>query len=249
MELDWSTVTLEIVNFLVLVWLLKHFFYRPVLAVIEKRRADTAAIIADADTRRAEAEALKADYASKLAGLDQARVQALARLDEEIAATRTARLQTLAEELAGERQRQQGLAERDTATLRTNLEREAMQLGARFVARLLDQLASPELETRLLALALAELEDSSAERLRALQAALQAPATTVSILTAYPMAATQRAAFSNALGKLAGHEVSVSFAEDASLRAGLSLSAGAWVLMANLRDELAFFAEVARDAR
>ena len=37
MEINWTTFVLEIVNFLILVWLLKHFFYRPVLAVVARR--------------------------------------------------------------------------------------------------------------------------------------------------------------------------------------------------------------------
>ena len=38
MELNWSTFVLEIVNFVVLVFILQRFLYRPVLAVIERRR-------------------------------------------------------------------------------------------------------------------------------------------------------------------------------------------------------------------
>jgi len=40
MELNWSTFLLEIINFLILVWILKHFFYKPILDVIAHRRAD-----------------------------------------------------------------------------------------------------------------------------------------------------------------------------------------------------------------
>jgi F-type H+-transporting ATPase subunit b len=43
------------------------------------------------------------------------------------------------------------------------------------------------------------------------------------------------------LGSLAGREVAPQFQEDATLKSGLCLMAGAWVLMANLRDELNFF--------
>ena len=38
MALDWSTLALEAVNFLILVWLLQRFLYRPVLAAIDRRR-------------------------------------------------------------------------------------------------------------------------------------------------------------------------------------------------------------------
>ena len=38
MELSGSTFVLEIINFLILVWILKRFLYKPVLGVIAKRR-------------------------------------------------------------------------------------------------------------------------------------------------------------------------------------------------------------------
>ncbi|MEO0035300.1 MAG: synthase, partial [Pseudomonadota bacterium] len=38
MSLDWSSLALQTVNFLVLVWLLQRFLYRPVLAAIDRRR-------------------------------------------------------------------------------------------------------------------------------------------------------------------------------------------------------------------
>ena len=37
-ELSWSTFILEVINFIVLVFILKHFFYKPVLTAIARRR-------------------------------------------------------------------------------------------------------------------------------------------------------------------------------------------------------------------
>ena len=68
MELDWSTFILEIINFLVLVWLLKRFFYKPVLNVINRRREQIQKKISDAEGVRHEAESLKSDYENRLAG-------------------------------------------------------------------------------------------------------------------------------------------------------------------------------------
>jgi len=52
MTFDWATLALQTINFLILVWLLRRFLYRPVLAAIDQRRADTLA----AQERAAEAE-------------------------------------------------------------------------------------------------------------------------------------------------------------------------------------------------
>ena len=92
MEFDWTTVILEMLNFLVLIWLLKRFFYRPVQAVIEKRRAASEKILTDADARHREADALKGDYEQRLAQFAKERELAMAKLDEEIAVERERRL-------------------------------------------------------------------------------------------------------------------------------------------------------------
>ena len=60
MELNWSTFLLEIINFLVLVWILKRFLYQPVLDVIARRRKAIEAQLAEALRLQDEAESLKA---------------------------------------------------------------------------------------------------------------------------------------------------------------------------------------------
>ena len=40
MHLDWWTIGLQTVNFAVLVWLLHRFLYKPVLGVIDARKAE-----------------------------------------------------------------------------------------------------------------------------------------------------------------------------------------------------------------
>lgn len=245
MELDWTTVVLEAINFLVLVWLLKRFFYRPVLDVIAARKAETERIVASAEQVRSDATAMKDEYARKLAAADHERVLAQERLDAEIAAERTRRLAAVATEAEAEQQRRAMLAERELRARSAALEHAAVAIAARFAARLLDRLASPELETKLVDLALAELDAADTtqtpERLASLVGALHEAGTSVEISTAFPLDAHRRAALVAALEKLGRAGKPPAFREDATLKAGLRITAGAWVLMANLRDDLAFF--------
>jgi F-type H+-transporting ATPase subunit b len=240
-DFDWVTAVLEVINFLVLVWLLKRFFYRPVLAVIERRRAASERIIADAEARRREGEALKGEYERRLADAGREHDLAVARLDEEIAGERARRLGAVAAEVEVDRQRRQMLAAREAAEHEAGLQREAVAIAARFASRFLDRLAGPELDANLADLALAELEAQAAEKAAALGAALREPGVTVRVVSAYPLDAGRRAAFAAVLGKLAGRRLEPAFSEDAQLKSGVSLIAGSWVLMANLRDELGFF--------
>jgi F-type H+-transporting ATPase subunit b len=239
---DLTTSILEALNFLVLVWLLKRFFYRPVLEIIEKRQRANERIIADAEARRREAEILKSDYEQRLANAGRERELALAKLSEEIAGERVRRLGAVEAEAAVDRQRRQLLEEREAKARESARERQAIAIAVRFASRLLDRLAGPELEAKLLDLALDELGTENSAKLAGLSAALREADVSVKVITAYPLDAGRRGLIKARLGKLAGTVLEPAFSEDATLTSGLCMIAGSWVLMANLRDELRFFA-------
>lgn len=244
MNFDWTTFALEAGNFLILVWILKHFFYRPVLAVIETRRAESEKNLVQADTLRSEAQSLKDGFANRLEAWERERAAAKARLDEEVSAARAERLAALETEIAQERKRREALETRSRSDRQHALERQAVTIAARFAARLLERLADPELEAKLVDLALSELVTKPPDKLEALRAALREPGVGVQVVTAYPLDETRRSAFARAFSQLASRPVAPSFAEDPVLRAGACVRAGSWVLMANLRDELSFFSEM-----
>ena len=244
MELDWTTVALEMLNFLVLAWLLKRFLYQPVLNVIAQRQEANQKILTDAEDLRRAADAAKTECKARLAAIGLEREQALARLAEEIAEERGQRLAALETEVTTERARRNRLEERARNARIAAQEEQAIALAGRFASRLLDRLAGPVLETQLVDLVLAELTGDHPAKLVPLRAALQAPEASVRVLTAFPLAMSRRTALAAALAQLSGRAVQPEFAEDASLKAGLCLMAGAWTVQANLRDELAFFSEV-----
>ena len=48
MLIDWFTVGAQALNFLILVWLMKHFLYKPILNAIDAREKLIATELADA---------------------------------------------------------------------------------------------------------------------------------------------------------------------------------------------------------
>src|ERR1700736_5749722 len=56
MLIDWFTVAAQITNFLLLVWLLKRFLYKPILGAMDAREQRIAAQLRDAETQKSEAE-------------------------------------------------------------------------------------------------------------------------------------------------------------------------------------------------
>lgn len=78
MLIDWFTVAAQVINFLILVWLLKRFLYKPVLNAIDKREKRIAAQLQDAEKKKAEALKEQADFQHKNEEIDQQRVALLA---------------------------------------------------------------------------------------------------------------------------------------------------------------------------
>lgn len=73
MKVNWFTVIAQIINFLILVWLLKRFLYKPVLNAIAERERKIASQLSDAETKKAEARRERDEFEQKNEAFDKAR--------------------------------------------------------------------------------------------------------------------------------------------------------------------------------
>ncbi|WP_346840046.1 F0F1 ATP synthase subunit delta [Microbulbifer sp. SAOS-129_SWC] len=245
MELNWSTFLLEIVNFLVLVWLLKRFFYKPVQQVIARRQQGIEQRVAAAEKMQQEAQQLQQRYEGRLQEWEQEQRQARTALQEALRAERSQREQELDGQLQQQRQRAQAVAERHERERVQQLERRALEQGGEFAARLLQQGAGPELEGRLQALLVEALADLPDEQLAALRAELAESPGAVEVASAFPLPQAQRSELTEALQELTPQPLQCHFVEDPDLVAGLRIGIGAWVLDCNISAELRGFAQAA----
>ena len=71
MEIDWFTVIAQLVNFLILVWLLQRFLYKPVLNAIDEREKKIASQLEDAAVKKAEARKEKDRFIQKNEAFDR----------------------------------------------------------------------------------------------------------------------------------------------------------------------------------
>ena len=69
MSIDWITVIAQIANFLLLVWLLKRFLYRPILDGIDAREAEITKRMAEAGLAEQKAQTAEAEFRQQQAEL------------------------------------------------------------------------------------------------------------------------------------------------------------------------------------
>lgn len=246
MQLNWSTFLLEVVNFLVLVWILKRFLYKPVLAAIARRKAAIDKTLSDAEAKREQAQALELQYQNRLADWEREKEGLRTALTEELRVQRERLTADLQKALEQEREKERVLAERRLAELKDRAAEQGVAMGMQFTARLLDRIASPELEARLVTLVLEDLPRLPPIQLKALQEACRDPQRPVKVASAFPLVETQRSQLVQALRETTHENVAAAFEQDSSLVAGLRINAGPWIVRGNLLDELQFFAEMVK---
>ena len=225
MLIDWFTVGAQIVNFLVLVWLLQHFLYKPVLNAIDAREKRIAAELADADAKKAEAEKERTDFEDKNNVFNQ---------------HRSALLSKAADEAKSERERLIDQAKKDAESLRVTqadaLRADQIRLGSEItllaekeifaIARkALTDLATVSLEERVVEIFTRRLRELDPKAKQLLGDALKNSSQPALVRSAFELPADQRAAIQNALNETFSAVVRIKFEESQDVICGIELTA------------------------
>ena len=243
MQLDWVSFALQIVNFLALVWILQRFLYRPVLQAIARRRAAIEQTLADAGARQTQAEALEQQYRDRLGAWEREKADLRAAALAQVEAERAQRMAALQQALDGEREKRLVVEQRQQREQQRRLAEEAAAQGARFAARLLARVAAPEVEARLVGMACEDLAALPEAQREAIGAACREAGGRVRVASAFRLGEDARRALLERLRAVVQPALEADFEQDAGLVAGLRIAIGSWVLRANVRDELVYFAE------
>lgn len=248
MELNWSTFILEIINFLILVWLLARFLYRPVMNVINERRREIQQKLEQAEAVHNDAEALKRNYENRLLEWEGEKSAALKQLHEEVANERRRLLEELQHDLEQEREKAGILNRRQMQEEKRIMEKQALQQGAAFTGKLLTRLANPALEMRLIDVVIEDLDTLDAAKQNLLIESFGKKGKGITITSAFPLTGENRKKIEQKLKAVIGKSISCTCKQDPELIAGLRIRIGAWLLQANLRDELKYFADLENDS-
>ncbi|MEW5773486.1 MAG: hypothetical protein AB1916_08170 [Thermodesulfobacteriota bacterium] len=221
MLVDPVTAAAQVVNFLILAWLLWRFLYRPILRAAREREAKIAERLRAADQAREDAAREKAAARKAHQALLQAREQLLAEAAEEVSRWRDEALERAGREV----EERHAVWEEGLAAERQALERSLRAALADTVLavsrKVLADLADENLERRLAEVFLARAEAEGPKLLGSNGAA--GPLTVHSGLPLQPEIRERLA------GRLAGlfpRAGGISFAEQPGLGFGLRLTAG-----------------------
>ena len=182
MSIDWITVAAQIANFLVLLWLLKRFLYRPILDGIDAREREIAERMAEATHIRETAKAAEADYQAQIASLRQGREGLMEESRQVAKAERDALLAEARAQIASERQEREKQRAEEVLRYSRELHDTGAQALLSLTRKALSDLSDETLEQRIISQAAAKSAELS-EQLK--QAA--GDQTNAKITTKYPL--------------------------------------------------------------
>ena len=238
MLIDWFTVTAQAVNFLVLVWLLKRFLYKPVLAAIDEREKRIATQLQDAEKKKAEALKEQADFQHKNEEFEQQRAGLLLEATKAAKTERDKLLETARRDSEELRSKLQKNVHNEIDSLNKKIGTLAQQEVFSIARKTLADLAGVSLEERMTDIFIQRLHDLNDKQREDLKAGLQASSKTALVRSAFELAPPQRMAIENVVKPLLSEGTIITFEAKPELISGIELAANGQKIAWSITDYL-----------
>ena len=235
MTIDWWTLGIQSVNIVILIWLLGHFFWRPVAAMIEQRRVATREAFAQLEVQRTQISAALADIERTRAGFAGEREALLAAARKAAEQERAAILAKAAREAAALEAEAKVAAAREVEATNQAWTERASRLAVAIAGRLVERLQGPGVQEAFLdglLKAVRELPESA-------RRAVTAPDVQLEAISATPIEPADQQQFSDKIGAALGRPARIDFKSDATLIAGFELTASHFTVGNSWRGDLA----------
>lgn len=230
MKIDWFTVIAQVGNFLILVWLLRRFLYKPILNAIDEREKKIKSQLEDAESRKAEAKKEQDEFKQKNDAFD---IEKKALMDKVIEESKTAGEKLLEEARSAANTLDSKLKKAFKET-QENAYKEIAQKTQQQVFEIsrktLADLASVSLEEQSVTVFINRLNELSESDKKQFVTSFKSNSNPVLIKSAYELPRKQQIEIKNAVKEILGAKVHYEFNNTPELISGIELSANGYKL-------------------
>jgi F-type H+-transporting ATPase subunit b len=225
MLIDWFTVAAQVVNFLILVWLMKRFLFKPITKAIDEREKRIATELADADAKKTDAEKERVEFENKNKDFDQQRAALMSKATEEAKSEHSRLFDQARKDADGLRAGQAAALRNDQTRLGGEITRVAAEQVFEIARKTLSDLANVSLEERIGEVFTRRLRALNGNDREALGVALKTTSEAAWVRSAFDLPAEQKAAIQNALNETFSAVVRIQFETKPSAISGIELTA------------------------
>ena len=224
MLIDWFTVIAQVVNFLILVWLLKRFLYKPILNAVDAREKKVADELASAAAKEADAQKEKEEFRRKNEEFDKQRAALFSKAKDEANAERQRLLEEARKEASDLRAKQQEALRNDKQNLNKEIGRRTQQEVFAIARKTLKDLAGVSLEERAVDVFAQKLHELKGKEKEQLASALSTSQSPVLFRSAFDLPQEQRDLIKKTIKDTLGIDIQARFEIAPDLVSGIELT-------------------------
>lgn len=237
MEINWFTVIAQIINFLILVWLLKRFLYQPVLNAIDQREKKIASQLADAATKKVEAENEQNMFRQKNEVFDKERVAKMNEAREEVNSEKQRLFEEVRKESTALRSKYEDSLKQQEQEISDSLKRRTKDEVFAIAQKTLADLANANLEEQAIKVFIKKIQELNDDDNEKLKNAFDNDKA-ITIKSAFELSANPKQELENAIEKITGHQNTFEYLSEPELVSGIEINTENYQLAWNIESYL-----------
>jgi F-type H+-transporting ATPase subunit b len=238
MLFDWFTALAQLVNFVILIWLLERFLYRPILDAIDAREARVAKELADAAAKQVEALAERNEFQRKNEQFDQQRAALMNQATNDASTERQRLFEEARKAAEAVGARRMEALRTDGQRLNRTITRRAQQEVFAIAEKVLKDLASSNLQERAVAVFLNRIRGLDGQSKELLSQAIQSSTEPLLIRSAFELSSESQAQLESAIREIFQSQAPIRFETAPELISGLELRSNGQQLDWSIADYL-----------
>lgn len=238
MLINWFTIVAQACNFLILVWLMKRFLYKPVLDAIDEREKRISTELANADAKKAEAQKESDGFSQKNKKFDQQRASLMKKATDEAQAERQRLLDEARNAAAALNQKQQESLKSEAQELYKAISLRVQHEVFAIAQKALTDLAGVSLEERMAGVFVCRLQEMDGEAKAGFAEAFKTNSDPALLRSVFDLPGEQRTLIQKAINEAFSAEISIQFETSPDLISGIELTANGQKLAWSIADYL-----------
>lgn len=238
MLINWFTVIAQIINFLILVWLLKRFLYKPILNAIAKRENQIIAKIKDAEEIKTEANIERDEFQKKNIDFDQQRNELLKKAIDEIKTKKQLLLEDAFKESEALRAKLKKTLRDEQNNLSLTIIRKTQNEVFSIARKALKELANDSLEQRMVNVFINRLNNLNEYEKKQLFVAFSTSKKQITIQSTFELIQSQQEEIEKSVKELLGNAIQFTFKTNSEMISGVELNANGYKLAWSISEYL-----------
>jgi len=241
MQINWFTVIAQIVNFIILVWLLKRFLYHPILDAIDEREKRIATQIKEAEEKKEEAIKEQDEFKQKNESFDAQKSELMDKAAAEANDTRKKLLEEARNEANKLSTKLEAASKEEQEKHNTEISEKIQQKVFAVTRKALIDLASVNMEEQSVNIFIKRLNELKEEDKKKFIAAFKSKSSEVLVRSAFDLPANLQTEIQKAVDEILGNKTQLQFKTTPDLISGIELTSNGFKLAWSISEYLKSF--------